>query len=303
MEEPGRPLRCLMARMIAAWLLAMAMIGHADPPAADSQLMASYPYISKGGSGESVAVPLNASGLLVTVFAPGANASIPSLRSGGRSLPLRVIGYDPVTRLGFYQLSGAASSNPADWLTDVRSSMGTQLRADGPGGPTKCLAAGWVKQIGGKVLPLALIQVNFDRAVPPPGTPLIDSHGKVAALVFQGTNSGNTGYAIPAEAVHRVRRDLCNGGKLVRGWMGLTLNSESRSPSVVRVLTESPAAEAGILPGDVLLAVGSRQITDYADAANAFFYLVPGEATQVKLLRAGNPFAFSLTPVKSPQEP
>jgi S1-C subfamily serine protease len=75
------------------------------------------------------------------------------------------------------------------------------------------------------------------------------------------------------------------------------------SPRVVRVLPESPASEAGILPGDVLMAVGSRKISDYADAANAFFYLVPGQTTQVKLMRGGKPFEFSLTPVKSPPAP
>jgi S1-C subfamily serine protease len=64
----------------------------------------------------------------------------------------------------------------------------------------------------------------------------------------------------------------------------------------VRVLAQSPAAEAGVVPGDVLLAVGSRQITDYADAANAFFYLVPAQATQVKLMRGGKPLVFSITP-------
>ena len=285
-----------MARMIASWLLVMAVMSHAEPAATGNQLVASYPALPGGRPCESVAMPLNGGGLLVTVSAPGVNVNAPSLRSGGRSVPLRVIAHDPVTRLGFLEITGSFVSNPAEWLADARGSMGTQLRADGPGGPIKCLAAGWVKQIGGKVLPLALMQVNFDRAVPPAGTPLVNAQGMVAGIVFQSAGTGNTGYAIPAEAVHRVRRDLCSGGRLLRGWLGLTLNSESRSPRVVRVLAESPAAEAGVLPGDVLLAVGSRQITDYADAANAFFYLIPEQATQVKLMRGGKPLAFSITP-------
>lgn len=296
MEEPGRPLRCRMARMIASWLFSMAVMSHAEQAVADGRLVASYPALSGGRSCETVATPLNGEGLLVTVIAPGANANAPTLRADGNSAQLRVIGHDPVTRLGFLQVAGNVSTHPAEWLADVRGSMGKQLRADGPGGPVKCMAAGWVKQIGGKVLPLALMQVNFEHAVPPVGTPLTDAQGKVVAIVFQGVGGSNTGYAIPAEAVHRVRRDLCNGGRLMRGWLGLTLNSESRSPRVMRVLPESPAAEAGVLPGDVLLAVGSRQITDYADAANAFFYLVPEQAAQVKLLRGGKPLIFSITP-------
>lgn len=281
--------------MIASWLVAMALVSHAEPAATGGQLIASYPAPAGGRFCESVATPVNGGGLLVTVCAPGANVNAPSLRMGGRSLPLRVIGYDPVTRLGFLEISGGSLANPVEWLADARGGMGAQLRAESANGPIKCMISGWVKQIGGKVLPLALMQVNFERAVPPAGTPLINAQGKVAGIVFQSA-SGNTGYAIPAEAVHRVRRDVCNGGRLVRGWLGLTLNSESISPRVVRVFPQSPAAEAGILPGDVMLAVGSRQIADYADAANAFFYLVPAQATQVKLMRGGTPLVFSITP-------
>lgn len=282
--------------MIIAWLVAMLMMGHAESSGNGGQFVASYPALSGGKACESVAMPLDGGRVLVTVFASGANTSSPTLRVRGRSVPLRVIGHDPVTRLGFLEIAGTAASNPVEWHDDARGFMETQLRADIPGGSIKCLASGWVKQIGGKVLPLALMQVNFERAVPQAGTPLVDAKGKVVGIVFQGSGNGNAGYAIPAEAVHRVRHDICSEGRLVRGWLGLTLNSDSRSPRVVRILPESPAAEAGVLTGDVLLAVGTRQITDYSDAANAFFYLVPQQSTQLKLLRGGKALAVSITP-------
>lgn len=37
-------------------------------------------------------------------------------------------------------------------------------------------------------------------------------------------------------------------------------------------------------------------ITDYADAANALFYLVPGQPVRVKLLRGTHPLEFTVTP-------
>lgn len=288
--------------MKGSWLIAAALHVCISLEAGGGQFLASYPGLAGGSSCESVAVPVDEK-LLVTVFAPGANVNAPSLRSGNQNIPIRVVGHDPVTRLGLLQPSAGTTADKMQWLTDASGSVGVPLRADGPEGPIKCRATGWVKQIGGKVLPLALLRVNFDQAIPPSGTALVDSRGNVVGVVFQGTGNGNTGYAIPAEAVHRVRRDLCNGGRLVRGWLGLALHSGSSSPRIVRVLPKSPAAAAGVLPGDMLLAVGSRQISEYADAANAFFYLVPGQSIQVKLLRGGKPLAFFLTPVKSPQEP
>ena len=249
-----------------------------------------------------MAVRLNDSELLVTVVTPGANPMQPTLRMGSRNIPARVIGHDPVTRLGFLQINGSPVSSLPGWIDDARGSVGAALRAMTPGGPVKCLATGWVKQIGGKVLPLALMRVNFDGAVPPAGTPLVNSADHVVAIVFQGTGGGNSGYAIPAEAVQRVRHDVCNSGRLIRGWLGLTLHAASLSPRVVRVLPNSPAAAVGILPGDVLLRVGSRQISDYADAANAFFYLVPGQTTQLRVLRDSKQMEFSITPASSQKE-
>jgi S1-C subfamily serine protease len=180
--------------------------------------------------------------------------------------------------------------------------MGSALQATTPVGTVKCRVSGWVKQVGGKILPLALLRVDFEGLVPPRGTPLWDSSGKVAALVFQESGTGNTAYAIPAEAVNRVRGDVCNGGHLVRGWIGFSLRADNPSPQIVRVLAGSPAASAGIKPGDVLLQVGDRQINDYADAVNAFFYLVPGRAVGVKILRGGSALAFKLTPTRSKTE-
>lgn len=147
------------------------------------------------------------------------------------------------------------------------------------------------------MLPLALLRVNFEQSVPPPGTPLVDSAGRVVAIVFQGSGAANTGYAIPAEAVHRVRRDISKGGGLVRGWLGLSLRAENQTPQIVRILPNSPAATVGIRPGDVLVSVGSRQIADYADAVNAFFYLIPGRTVPVKVVRGVEKLDFNLTPV------
>lgn len=266
------------------------------PLAAAESYLASFPPLSGGAACRSVAVSFDDPLLLVTVVAPGGNPILSGLQIGNRNIPARVTGHDPVTRLGFLKIDGAAASSPPVWLEDARSSLGISLRALAPSGPVKCLATGWVKQIGGKILPLALLRVNFEQAVPPSGTPLVDPENRVVAIVFQSAGSGNSGYAIPAEAVHRVRRDVGNGGHLIRGWLGLTLHSGSQMPRVVRVLPGSPAAEAGIQPADVLMRVGSRQVSDYADAANAFFYLVPGVETVLKIQRGSKQMEFSITP-------
>lgn len=233
---------------------------------------------------------------MVVVVAAGADAANPKLQLGNRSVPVKIIGHDPVSRLGFVQTQGDMAPKPMTWVEEADPSTSAPLHVVEAGGSAKCRVTGWVKQVGGKILPFALLRVNFSQTVPPPGTPLLDGGDRIVAIVFQSAGSGNTGYAIPAEAVHRVHRDIITSGRLIRGWLGLALRAESQIPQISRVLPDSPASTAGIKPNDVLLSIGSRTITDYADAANAFFYLIPGQPVKVKLLRGVEPLEFTLTP-------
>lgn len=222
----------------------------------------------------------------------------PKLQVGSRSVPHKVIGYDPVSRLEFIKIEGDMTPKPMAWVEDTGVSSNAALQSMEPSGPVKCRSTGWVKQVGGKILPLALLRVNFSRAVPAPGTPLVDETGRVVAIVFQNSGSDNIGYALPAEAVRRVQQDICGSGQLTRGWLGLSLSAESKIPRIIRVFPDSPAAAAGIRPNDVLLSIGSRQVADYPDAANAFFYLIPDRQVRVKLLRDVEQLEYTVIPVK-----
>ncbi|MGL5017794.1 MAG: S1C family serine protease [Luteolibacter sp.] len=270
----------------------------AQPVAVLPRWQASFPAIPNGNASESTAVPVDGGSALVVVVAAGADATSPLLHLGKREVATRVIGHDPVSRLGFIQPEDGMAPKPTSWLESAATNSNTALQVLEGGTTTQCRTAGWVNQVGGKILPFALLRVNFSRAVPPPGTPLLDAAGNVVAIVFQSAGSGDTGYAIPAEAVHRVHRDISSHGRLVRGWLGLSLRADSPVPKIIRVLPTSPAAAEGIRPDDVLLSIGSRQIQSYADAANAFFYLIPGEPVRVTVSRDGEPLEFTLTPTK-----
>jgi S1-C subfamily serine protease len=298
MEHPGcllvsRPTKTILSR-VAAWFVLLAM-------AAAESWVADFPAQPGGKGCRSAVVSADGKSLLVTVAMPGAKAAEPVLHAAGSRVQARVIGHDPVSRLVFLRAEGATMAKPLQWLGDARGCVGGTLHAVVDGKPVKCQATGWVKQVGGKVLPLALLQVTCEAKVPPPGTPLMDDDNRVAAIVFQSVGS-RTCYAIPAEAVHRVRRDVSDSGGLKRGWLGLSLDPASRIPRVLRVLPDSPASKAGVLKGDVLLGVGSRPVAEYSDAVNAFFYLVPGEPVQVRLMRASQSHELSLTPGAQPQD-
>lgn len=270
----------------------------AQPVAVYPRWHANFPATVNGNPSESTAAPLSNDSTMVVIVAAGADVTKPRLQLGSRTVPVRVIGHDAVSRLGFIQALGEITPKMMSWAEDAISSANVTLHVVEAGGLAKCRTMGWVKQVGGKILPFALLRVNFSQAIPAPGTPLLDGGGRIVAIIFQSAGSGNSAYAIPAEAVHRVHRDILTNGRLVRGWLGLALRSEAQIPQISSVLPDSPAAAAGIKPNDVLLSIGSRPITEYADAPNAFFYLIPGQPVSVKLLRGVEPLEFTLTPTK-----
>ncbi len=277
---------------------ACAASAFAQPVTVAPRWQVNFSAVPHGVAMDSTAVSVGGGTMMVAVVGAGADPGKPKLQVGGRQISVKVVGHDPVSRLQFIKVEGGEVPKPMEWLDEVAGNANAALRTMEPGGAFVCRTMGWVKQVGGKVLPLALLRVSFSRSVPPPGTPIVDDQGRVVAIVFQGTGVANTGYAIPAEAVHRVRKDLCDGGTLVRGWMGLALRAESQLPQISRVLPDSPAALAGVRVNDVILSIGSRQVTDYADAANAFFYLIPGVPVRIKLLRNVEQLEFKVTPTK-----
>jgi S1-C subfamily serine protease len=248
------------------------------------------------GSGAAT-LPSGDDTMVVTVAGQGGDLTKSAVQLGGRPVVAKLVGFDSVSRLCFFKPVKADQAKAQIWLSRAPEKPGTPLNALTKEGPVSGRSTGWVKRVGDKVLPLALMRLEFDGRVPMPGTPLTDESGRVAAIVFQKGDTENSVYAIPAEAVYRVLRDIRKGGGLIRGWLGVSLKVENETPKIVRVLPDSPAAEAGIREGDLISRIAGRNIVDYADVANAFFYIVPGEPLSVTIKRGGELLDFTLIPM------
>ncbi|MGC4014652.1 MAG: hypothetical protein QM755_09080 [Luteolibacter sp.] len=126
---------------------------------------ASFPSASGGQVVKSIATPLDEGGLLVAVVLPGAEAMRPTVTRAGQPVSVEVVGMDSVSRLCF--LKASAAGDRLAWGKTAPYTPGTPLQSPGP---LKARATGWVKQIGTKVLPFALLRINFEGAVPPTGS-------------------------------------------------------------------------------------------------------------------------------------
>ncbi|WP_193211027.1 S1C family serine protease [Luteolibacter marinus] len=142
-----------------------------------------------------------------------------------------------------------------------------------------------------------MLRVDYGGPVLSPGAPLVDGNGRVMAVAHQEVDA-RSGYALPVEVVRRVVDDVQRGGRVSRGWIGLKLKPESVVPQVTQVQVGSPSAKAGVRAGDVLLEIGARHLEDYADAANAFYFLKPGTPTPVRVRRGKDEIEVSVVPLE-----
>ncbi|RYD32925.1 MAG: serine protease [Verrucomicrobiaceae bacterium] len=248
----------------------------------------------KGGqSVESAAVAMNTADgpVLVAVALQGADFSATSLVLAGKPVAARFVGYDAVSRLCVFKPADALGDAALPWVDKAPEHAGTALEVGAGKGTLK----GKVNRIGGKVLPLALLRVEIAGKAPEPGAAVAGPDGKVLGIVFRSGDARDV-YVIPAQAVHRVVRDILTNGRLVRGWLGISLLVENSEPRITKIWAGSPAADAGLREGDLITRIGKTDVSGYADVADTFFYLIPGEPVEVTVVRDGKAFRFALTP-------
>lgn len=116
------------------------------------------------------------------------------------------------------------------------------------------------------------------------------------------------GFAIPVTTAKTVLDQIIAHGRVVRGWIGADYtdmplaNGGSREAGVtiVRVVADSPAAQAGLEPGDHLLKLDGTAITGQMDLRNREAALAPGTSVHIDGMRAGVPFRVELVLAERP---
>jgi serine protease Do len=155
--------------------------------------------------------------------------------------------------------------------------------------------------------------LQTDAAINPgnSGGPLINLEGQVigvnAAIETQSGGFEGIGFAIPSNMAVHVAQALIDHGKVIRGWLGVSIHDltpdqvksmhlkNNKGALVAEVVPDSPAHAAGLKKDDVVIQYQGHRIDDAAALQSSVGDTAVGEKASLTILRDGKPVNLSVT--------
>jgi serine protease Do len=219
----------------------------------------------------------------------------------------KVVGADPKTDLAVIKID--AINLPVVKLGDSdKLRVGDRVIAIGnPFGLNQTVTTGIISAKGRADVGIADYEdfIQTDAAINPgnSGGALVNVKGELigintAILSSSGGNQG-VGFAIPSNMVKTVMASLIKSGKVVRGWLGVSIQSitpdlakqlglkQEKGALIADVMEGSPAERAGLQRGDVVTEFDGKSVSDSTQLKNMVAATPPGKEATVRYIRDG----------------
>jgi S1-C subfamily serine protease len=236
-------------------------------------------------------------GVIVTNYHVVANSSeIDVALSDGRRFTAQLKGADAATDLAVLTID-ADDLPVATWGDSDQVEAGEMVWAIGnPFGLDRTITYGIVSAVGRRGVLESPYQefLQTDAAINPgnSGGPLVDVHGRVMGITtaIVGKDYSGIGFAIPSNTARKVCREILQDGYVERGYLGMALTSSP--PDVTGVLVaavepQSPAALAGIRPGDLVVSFDGAPVAEPAGLVLQLTRTPIGEKIPLGVVRDG----------------
>ena len=225
----------------------------------------------------------------------------------GRHFDAEIVGSDPATDVAVIKV-------PAENLTDIGVADSDGLRVGdfvvaigNPFGLGQTVTSGIVSALSRSGLGIEGYEdfIQTDASINPgnSGGALVNLKGELVGIntaIFSrsGGNIG-IGFAIPINMALQIMEQLLDTGMVERGFIGVQVQDlnpdlaeafgirNQKGAVVNSVMPDSPAQEAGLQPGDIIVSINSKQVRVAADVRNHIGLLPVDEEVMFEILRAG----------------
>ncbi|MFT3725304.1 MAG: Do family serine endopeptidase [Hyphomonadaceae bacterium] len=226
----------------------------------------------------------------------------------GDQLEAEIVGTDEQTDLAVLKVKKtgnypfvefALKSKPrvGDWVVAVGNPFGL-----GGTATAGIVSANGRELLGGNYNDFIQIDAPINRGNS--GGPTFNLNGEVIGVntaIFSDTGGGSVGigFAIEADAVKKISDTLIKNGKVIRGWLGVEIQSMSQryadalglktpNGAIVRAVTKGGPAEAGgIRRGDIIVSVNGDDVKDNRQLTQRVGSLLAGSTNNFKVIRDG----------------
>jgi S1-C subfamily serine protease len=214
----------------------------------------------------------------------------------GSDRPVSLAGADAGTDIAVLKLAEAGGEAATQRSAELRPGYLAMAigRSENSGvnatlGIISAVSGSWRTWRGGRLDQYIRLDLNMYPSSS--GGAVIDTSGAVIGIATSGL-SRIAGLAIPASTINRVSSEILSRGHVARGYLGVGLQPVSVSDHqkgliVLSVEQDGPAGKAGLLVGDILVALGGKTVAETGDVQTALESVAVGQPIEAALLRGG----------------
>jgi serine protease DegQ len=226
----------------------------------------------------------------------------------GRKAKAHVIGSDPETDVAVIKIDLPGTLPAITFGHPDQAQVGDMVLAIGnPFGVGQTVTMGIISALKRDHLGLNTFEnfIQTDAAINPgnSGGALVDAHGSLIGInsAIYSPNGGSLGigFAIPANTAKGTMEQIIKQGSVTRGWIGAAVQEltpeladsfklgSMKGVLITEIIRNSPAEDAGVRRGDILVAIDDRPIESWSAMLETVANLPPGQNVVVKLMRDG----------------
>jgi serine protease Do len=240
-------------------------------------------------------------GTLYTSYTVGGEAGNFTIDFGGKEYPARQILVDVRSGMAILKIDAVTPALPigkSEQLEVATPVIAIGYPLDLRETPSFGMIAGFDRKYLGRYFSTTHLRVNVAAQRGEAGAPLLNFKGEVVGILVSSLENNSSCYALPIDAAEKIRSDFVRFGEARHGWVGANVSEAKEategSRAQVTDILDTPAADAGIKSGDILLQVGRTKVREPEDVLDASFFITAGDNVPITVMRGSEKLTFNV---------